>query len=153
MPPKKDATAAAAGDAGPTLSARDMNLLTLYLQTLPPSAKAQGDWTLVAEKAGLKDEKSARESFRQLCKKYGWFEAAAGGTDQTATAAAPVKTPRKRATPKSKKAAAAAEGNDDGGVPETPTKKQKVEEKKVEKHMEDGDAEMEEFVDLAALAA
>ena len=153
MPPKKDTTTGNCTEDAATLSARDMNLLTLYLQSLPATAKAQGDWTWIADKAGLKDEKSARESFRQLCKKHGWSENASGDNNNgdAASGTTPAKTPRKRATPKSKKAADEdADAGDDpfrrggNGVEETPTKKQKTGTK------QDDNDDLNDFLDPLA---
>lgn len=154
MPPKKDTTATNGTEGAATLSARDMNLITLYLQSLPSSAKAQGDWIWIAEKAGLKDDKSARECFRQLCKKHGWFENASGNNNGDGTAAAsgatPVKTPRKRAAPKSKKKDDDEDADDANGDPfrrdgdgseETPSKKQKTGAK------QDDNNDLDDFLD------
>ncbi|KAH7040556.1 uncharacterized protein B0I36DRAFT_344283 [Microdochium trichocladiopsis] len=138
MPPKKDSTTSAAGDA---TTHEPPHALPA---DLPPSAKTQGDWAKVAEKAGLKDEKSARESFRQLCKKHGWYEAAPGSGDQAGAGATPAKAPRKRATPKSKKAVS-ADGDGDGVTAEqTPTKKQK----QAVVDQEDADDDMNELFDV-----
>ncbi|KAJ1338133.1 hypothetical protein MN608_00991 [Microdochium nivale] len=146
MPPKKETSAAANGEAS-ALSAREFAILSSYLKTLPASAKAAGNWETVASDTGLGSEKSARDALSRLCKKNGWFgagETSSNGDAAATTAKTPVKTPKKRGTPKGKKVDKEA---DSDGVPETPTKKQKV-----CTQSQDGDADLDEFINMNALA-
>lgn len=57
------------------LSARDAKLITVALKSLPSNVKSAVNFDVIVSEMGLKDTKCARESFRQLCKKHGWFEA------------------------------------------------------------------------------
>ncbi|KAI1645075.1 uncharacterized protein F4817DRAFT_344866 [Daldinia loculata] len=57
------------------LTPRDTEIIDTILQACPPHAKPKIDWTTVAHKLGLKNEPSAKETFRILCKKRNWFTA------------------------------------------------------------------------------
>ncbi|KAF3068982.1 hypothetical protein GL218_08205 [Daldinia childiae] len=69
MPPKKT------NNKAQTLTARDIEIIDTILQACPPHSKPKIDWTTVAPKLGLKNEPSAKETFRILCKKRNWFTA------------------------------------------------------------------------------
>ncbi|RYO93426.1 hypothetical protein DL766_000816 [Monosporascus sp. MC13-8B] len=132
MAPKKTENGTETETVGP--SARDVKMMTLALKSLPPSVQSGINYDIIVAEFGQKDVKSARECFRQLCKKHGWFEGINSlspeeeqlfDTDGPSTPApstpGPKKTPAKRSTVKTRPAA------DDGeaDLDESPTKKLK----------------------------
>lgn len=64
------------GDA-PAFTDRDAKMAILALKQLPPTAKTSLNFQVFVSEFGQKDTKSAKECFRQLCKKHGWFEGGA----------------------------------------------------------------------------
>ncbi|RYP60313.1 hypothetical protein DL769_008173 [Monosporascus sp. CRB-8-3] len=123
MAPKKTENGAETGAV--SLSARDVKMVTLALKSLPPSVKSGINYDIIVAEFGQKDVKSAKECFRQLCKKHGWFEggeAAVGPSIPAPSTPGPKKTPAKRSTAKKARPAA---GDDEADLDESPTKKPK----------------------------
>ncbi|RYP90247.1 hypothetical protein DL770_003616 [Monosporascus sp. CRB-9-2] len=108
-----------------SLSAHDVKMMTLALKTLPPSVKSGINYDVIVAEFGQKDVKSAKECFRQLCKKHGWFEggeAADGPSTPAPSTPGLKKTPAKRSTVKKARPAA---DDDEADLDESPTKKLK----------------------------
>ncbi len=72
MAPQK--TNADSQDGDISLNARERRMMNLALKLLPPITKTTINFEAFVAEFGQKDVKSARECFRQLCKKHGWFE-------------------------------------------------------------------------------
>ncbi|KAK7755700.1 hypothetical protein SLS62_002311 [Diatrype stigma] len=122
MPPKKTDNGNE-GEAAPGFTDREAKMATLALKLLPESAKKSINFEVFVTEFGQKDVKSARECFRQACKKHGWFEGADG--TRSPAQATPKKSPVKRQRGR-------APDDDDGDfdIEETPTKKRKTASKK-----------------------
>ncbi|KAI0847666.1 hypothetical protein F5Y00DRAFT_271007 [Daldinia vernicosa] len=69
MPPKKT------DNKVQHLTPRDTEVIDTILQAFPPQSKPKIDWTAIAQKLGLKNEPTAKETFRVLCRKRNWFNA------------------------------------------------------------------------------
>ncbi|KAK7985165.1 hypothetical protein PG996_005593 [Apiospora saccharicola] len=124
MPPKKNTENGDAGAAG--ISGVNWKLVDAVFKFCPASSKPNIDWNALAQITGHKNGKSARDSFRAACAKFGWFEAAG---DNSAAAAAPGSAPKstKATNARKKKAAPTKDVSDDvsDDEVETPTKKRK----------------------------
>ncbi|KAK8016199.1 hypothetical protein PG993_014388 [Apiospora rasikravindrae] len=127
MPPKKNTDN---GDAsGAPISGVNWKLIDAVFKFCPPGAKPNIDWNALAETTGHKNGKSARDSFRTACEKFGWFKAdgdnLAGATPGTASAKKnnSVKATKKKASPKN--VSDDTSDNEAEGEIETPTKKRK----------------------------
>lgn len=124
MPPKKNAESGDSSAAG--ISGVNWKLIDAVFTFCPASAKPNIDWNALALTTGHKNGKSARDSFRTACEKFGWFKAEG---DNSAGAAAPASAakPAKANNVRKKKAAPKDivddASNDD--EPETPSKKRK----------------------------
>ncbi|KAI0009813.1 hypothetical protein F4779DRAFT_580110 [Xylariaceae sp. FL0662B] len=121
MPPKKT-DGAPAEDGIPSLTAGDVKMIDMILKNSAPEAKPNAvNWTKVVSQLNLKDMKSAKERFRQVCKKYQWFEgsgnAEEGGGGFNGGGSAPVTpSPRARKTANKRLASDLADaGSEDGG--------------------------------------
>ncbi|KAL7621038.1 hypothetical protein AAE478_008350 [Parahypoxylon ruwenzoriense] len=123
MPPKKsDVTAASSGEDGAiALTPGDVKMIDVVLKNSGPASKPNGaNWTKIVEQLELKDAKSAKERFRQVCKKYQWFE-----SEEASPGAAAAPPSKKRAAPR--RTAKDAEGADDADdVEGPPAKKRKA---------------------------
>ncbi|RYP48588.1 hypothetical protein DL768_005543 [Monosporascus sp. mg162] len=123
MAPKK--TGNGAETESINLSARDVKMITLALKSLPPSVKSGINYDAIVAEFGQKDVRSARECFRQLCKKHGWFEggeAADGPSTPAPSTPGLKKIPAKRSTVKKARPAA---DDDETNLDESPTKRLK----------------------------
>ena len=56
------------------LNEREGKKISFVLKSLPASIKTSIDFKAFAMEFGQKDSRAAQDSFRYLCKKYGWFE-------------------------------------------------------------------------------
>ncbi|KAI1852666.1 hypothetical protein JX266_002207 [Neoarthrinium moseri] len=136
MPAKKNTNGDATGSDGSavTLTEAEIKLMSVVLKLSGPGSKPNPNWDTVATEMGLKDNKSSRERFRQVCKKQGWFEAEE----------APV-TPANRSA---KRKASADDSQGDREAEVTPVRKRKVNvEKAVAAAIDDAlaeDAELKE---------
>ncbi|KAI1084488.1 hypothetical protein F5B20DRAFT_593571 [Whalleya microplaca] len=149
MPPKKSTqqnNGAAGDEGGVPLTTPEYKLLDALLKH---AAKPQNiNWEAVATAAHFANAKSAKDRFRQVCKKYNWFEDTEAATAQDAAAAdaTPKKTPAKRARKATKPTSedSAALGDDEA---ESPVKKRKISPKKTapkEGKQPDAKTEMEQ---------
>ncbi|KAK8075001.1 hypothetical protein PG997_009664 [Apiospora hydei] len=133
MPPKKNTDN---GDASaPAISGVNWKLIDAVFKFCPANAKPNIDWNALAAITGHKNGKSARDSFRMACEKFGWFKAeedASNGNGNNgdtpgSTAAkksAPKKTPKttkKKTSPK----IVSDDASDNEAEIDTPTKKRK----------------------------
>ncbi|KAK7914511.1 hypothetical protein PG985_012214 [Apiospora marii] len=124
MPPKKNAENGDASTAG--ISGVNWKLVDAVFKFCPAGAKPNIDWNALALTTGHKNGKSARDSFRSACEKFGWFKAAEG--DNSAGASAPASAARSAKTTSARKKKAAPKDIDDDASDdevETPTKKRK----------------------------
>ncbi|KAI0008456.1 hypothetical protein F4779DRAFT_641821 [Xylariaceae sp. FL0662B] len=134
MAPKKDTqptNGSAENDGGVPLTSPEFNLLDAVLKHA--AMKPDVNWGAVAETAHFAGAKSARDRFRQVCKKHNWFEGAEATPVSDAATTAPDATPKKSPAKRARKAKSedsAALGDDEA---ETPGKKRKIAPKK-EKH-------------------
>ncbi|KAL7624402.1 hypothetical protein AAE478_005966 [Parahypoxylon ruwenzoriense] len=132
MPPKMstqngDGAAENGGNLG--INPKEFKLLESVLKYAAAEPKPVVDWAAVASAAKYGAEKTAKDRFRKVCQKYGWFQGAIT-SDSADTAAATKKTPV------SKKRARAADDvkpsvEDDSAILgddelETPSKKRKT---------------------------
>ncbi|KAI2634998.1 hypothetical protein GGS26DRAFT_534916 [Hypomontagnella submonticulosa] len=91
MPPKKS-DAASGENAIPTLTGGDVKMIDTILKNCSPLAKPTPmDWDIVAKQLDLKNVHSAKERFRQICKKYNWFQQTADSATLTSTPSTPAK--------------------------------------------------------------
>ncbi|KAI0835455.1 hypothetical protein F5Y06DRAFT_276310 [Hypoxylon sp. FL0890] len=126
MPPKKNNNSASGEDATVILTAADVKLIDAVLKSCLPSSKpVPTDWEAIAKQTNLKDGKSVRERFRQVCKKHKWFEATVDDPNS------PSPSPKKRAvsqmfpTPSPEEMVNPGSG-EEGDVKGTPSKKRKT---------------------------
>ncbi|KAI0161018.1 hypothetical protein GGR52DRAFT_156104 [Hypoxylon sp. FL1284] len=93
MPPKK-AAANSADNASDTPNSTDFRILDAVLKACTLADKPKSiDFDLIAKQIGLKNSASAKERWRQICKKYKWYAAsdpntAASSAGEMAPAAA-----------------------------------------------------------------
>lgn len=118
------------GDASATgISGVNWKLVDAVFKFCPVSAKPNIDWNTLAQTTGHKNGKSARDSFRAACEKFGWFKADGDNSDGAAPASAAKQNngSAKVTNARKKKAAALKDVNDDASDDEieTPTKKRK----------------------------
>lgn len=125
MAPRNN-NSASGEDATVALSAGDVKMIDAVLKGCLPSSKPiPANWEVIAKQVDLKDGKSARERFRQVCKKHQWFE---NTVDDPAT---PSPSPKKRAasqmitTPTREQTMNPSSG-EEGDVKGTPAKKRKT---------------------------
>ncbi|KAI1408281.1 hypothetical protein F5Y13DRAFT_204974 [Hypoxylon sp. FL1857] len=125
MAPKNN-NSSSSEDATVGFTTSDAKIIDTVLKSCLPTAKPNpSNWEEVAKQADLKDGKSARERFRQICKKHQWFETSAKDP------ATPSPSPKKRAasqmitTPTSEQMANPGSG-EEGDAKGTPTKKRKA---------------------------
>ncbi|KAK7962489.1 uncharacterized protein PG986_003314 [Apiospora aurea] len=124
------------GDAsGPAISGVNWKLIDAVFKSCPANAKPNLDWNALAVITGHKNGKSARDSFRQACDKFGWFKAEEDGSngngnngDTPGSTAAKKSAPKK--TPKAPKQKASPkivsdDASDNEADIDTPTKKRK----------------------------
>ncbi|KAK6859964.1 hypothetical protein PG990_012730 [Apiospora arundinis] len=130
MPPKKNTEN---GDSGsPPISGVNWRLVDAVFKFCPPSAKPNIDWNALAETTGHKNGKSARDSYRMACEKFGWFKADGGnpaGAGSSPTTPAKKNTPNNKSAKSStkKQASVLKDVNDDASADEvdTPSKTKK----------------------------
>lgn len=97
-------------------SDKQMNLLAIIMQNVEDQPKI--NWENVATQASLKNDRVAKEMYRQMCKKFGWGKTGGSATATPGSAGdTPTKTSRvtkntgkvgSARKPRGKKAAAAA---------------------------------------------
>ncbi|KAI1140898.1 hypothetical protein F5Y05DRAFT_290512 [Hypoxylon sp. FL0543] len=127
MAPQKNNNAVSGGeDIAVNLSTGDVKLLDAVLKGCAHTSKPNPtNWEAISKQLDLKDSKSARERFRQVCKKHHWFEATA---EEPVT---PTPSPKKRAaremipTPTPEDMVNPTSG-EEGDVKATPSKKRKT---------------------------
>ena len=56
------------------LNDREGRMISFVLKSLPSTVRSSIDFEALAAEFGQKDVRAAQDSFRYLCKKYGWFE-------------------------------------------------------------------------------
>jgi hypothetical protein len=133
MPPKKSTKAPNEGSDDPVagesavFTPAEGRIINAVLKHATGSVRTITKWDAVAAELSSASSNSTRERFRQISKKYGWFEAVpVAGEDTTVTP-----TPKKQKAPASKTKKArtlsdvtVAEGPEDDDE-ESPTKKHK----------------------------
>ncbi|KAI5867529.1 hypothetical protein GGS23DRAFT_548752 [Durotheca rogersii] len=73
------------GDGASQITAVELKILNVIFKNCDATSKPRlTDWDGIAKPLDMKDGKSAKERFRQICKKMGWFENKEGA-DQQAT--------------------------------------------------------------------
>ncbi|KUI73577.1 hypothetical protein VM1G_09270 [Cytospora mali] len=101
----------------PKPTEKQINLLAIIMQNIEEQPKI--NWEAVASQASLKNDRVAKEMYRQMCKKFGWNKTGGQPTNPGLTCGTPSKVTKntgrvgsaKKA--RGKKAAAAAEQEDD----------------------------------------
>ncbi|RYP82751.1 hypothetical protein DL769_001560 [Monosporascus sp. CRB-8-3] len=126
------------GADGPAISAGDLKLIVSVLRNSAPTAKpwlaGTVNWDSVVEDLQFKGHKTAKDRMYQVCKKYGFFEAAVATSDPSSPGKATstsgnTSTPKKAVSTKGKgKSKRAAPEDDNGEEAEVPSKKIKMEE-------------------------
>ncbi|KAI0384301.1 hypothetical protein F5Y04DRAFT_226647 [Hypomontagnella monticulosa] len=123
MPPKK-ADAAPGENATPTLTGGDVKMIDTILKNCGPSAKpAPTDWDHVAKLLDLKNTHVAKERFRQICKKYDWFQPKAGSATAGSTPSTPVKGAANSRVRSARKHPMSPRSGDEADAKGTPVKK------------------------------
>ncbi|KAJ4409966.1 hypothetical protein N0V82_009368 [Gnomoniopsis sp. IMI 355080] len=72
--------------ATPRPSDKQMNLLAIIMQSV--QSKPDINWANVVTLSGLKNERVAKEMYRQMTKKFGWGGSSAGSASGSASGAA-----------------------------------------------------------------
>ncbi|ROW12881.1 hypothetical protein VPNG_04724 [Cytospora leucostoma] len=72
---------------------KQMNLLAIIMQNVEDQPKI--NWENVAVQAGLKNDRVAKESYRQICKKFGWNKGGSAATTPGGTGETPTKVTKR----------------------------------------------------------
>ncbi|OTA98936.1 hypothetical protein M426DRAFT_97070 [Hypoxylon sp. CI-4A] len=99
MAPKKtENNESASGEKGLfTLTPGEQKLIDAVLKESPSTVKASlCNWAIVAGKLEMKNAKVAQERFRQVCKKFQWFEGTATDAGTDTDPITPTSSPKKR---------------------------------------------------------
>ncbi|KAI1081317.1 hypothetical protein F5B20DRAFT_535616 [Whalleya microplaca] len=124
MPPKK-ADGTSVEDGAPALTAGDVKMIDVVLKNCSAAAKPTlANWDKIVSQLNLKDTKSAKERFRQVCKKYQWFEGSGNAEEGGASGATPF-TPSPRVRKSASKRSALNLSSAGSGDEGSPLKKRK----------------------------